>query len=112
MQVGGSVTNTVRMFRKLRDSPGRVAYFGSVGKDENGRFIQNELNKEDLGGDLTEIEGSTGKVAVLIYEKTRTLVTDLGASQNFALDENKRQKIQQASFVYFSVILIFLFYIY
>ncbi|XP_044252804.1 adenosine kinase 2-like isoform X2 [Tribolium madens] len=103
VQVGGSVTNTVRMFTKLRGFPELVTYLGSMGADENGKFVKNELGKEGLGGDLTEIPGgSTGKVAVLVWGKTRTLVTDLGASRLFSLDDKKWDKIIESSFVYFS----------
>ncbi|KYB25746.1 Adenosine kinase 2-like protein [Tribolium castaneum] len=103
IQVGGSVTNTVRMFTKLRGFPELVTYLGSVGLDEKGKFVKTELEKEGLGRDLTEIAGgSTGKVAVLVWGTTRTLVTDLGASRTFSLDEDKWAKITRSSFVYFS----------
>jgi adenosine kinase len=110
LRIGGSVTNTVRIFRKLSPSLENVAYFGAIGRDSWGLLIKKQLEQEGIGADLNEvIGGSTGRVAVLLVDKARTLVTDLGASQNFALDKITRAKLDRASHVYISVSIL-LFY--
>ncbi|RZC36346.1 adenosine kinase, partial [Asbolus verrucosus] len=104
-QIGGSVTNSVRVFRKLKDFP--VAYLGSIGRDSYGQLIKRKLELEGIGSDLMEIQTeNTGKVAVLLRGKARTLVTDLGASRVFPADEKMWKKIREASHIYLSAFFI------
>ncbi|XP_063917441.1 adenosine kinase-like isoform X1 [Zophobas morio] len=103
VQVGGSVTNTARTVCRLRGSPRNVTYLGTVGDDEYGEMIKKQLGKEGLSGGLRQVGGNTGKVAVLLMGKARTLVTDLGVSRSFSLDEETWRRISDGpSLVYLS----------
>ncbi len=65
----------------LRDShPGKCAFFGSVGNDEIGKTLANELERTGVHALFSvDAETPTGSCAVLIHHKERTLCANLAA---------------------------------
>lgn len=79
---GGSSLNSVRAANHmLKDAhPGKCAFFGSIGDDEVGRTLQNELERTGIHGLFSvDAETPTGSCAVLVHEKERTLCANLAA---------------------------------
>ncbi|CAH8512016.1 unnamed protein product [Heterobilharzia americana] len=77
---GGSGLNTVKMIQWILKNPFSCSFVGCVGEDQMGRRIENECQALGL---ITEFQVTkksleTGKVAVLINKKNRSMVTHLG----------------------------------
>jgi adenosine kinase len=79
---GGSSLNSIRgANHMLRDShPGKCAFFGSVGNDEIGKTLANELERTGVHALFSvDAETPTGSCAVLVHHKERTLCANLAA---------------------------------
>jgi len=79
---GGSTLNSIRSANfMLKDThPGKCSYFGCIGKDEYGRVLEEELAKTGVNAHFHKDETTpTGTCAVLIKNKERALVANLGA---------------------------------
>lgn len=103
-KIGGSVTNTCRILRKFGDNSKLIRFFGAVGADESGDKFKQILLSEGIDAHLQVVNGvTTGKVAVLLKQNFRTLVTDLGASRCFSESFVDWSILQKTYLVYFSV---------
>lgn len=79
---GGSSLNSTRSANHmLKDShPGKCAFFGSIGADEIGKTLSNELERTGIHGLFSvDTEAPTGSCAVIIHKKERTLCANLAA---------------------------------
>jgi sugar/nucleoside kinase (ribokinase family) len=104
---GGSATNTIDAFAqfgisKFADFDGKAAYLTAVGNDENGNFYYSELENSKIKYKKNFIENSqTGICLVLITpDGERTMLTYLGASKNFAIENLDENLISQAEWLY------------
>jgi len=96
---GGSAANTIIAFSQLE---GKAAYQTVIGKDELGNFYSKEFT--DLGIELVSKDESdypTGTCLVLITpDSQRTMVTALGASAFYTINEVDEEMIKRAKWLY------------
>eukprot|EP01097_Dermamoeba_algensis_P000425 TRINITY_DN1147_c0_g1_i1.p1 TRINITY_DN1147_c0_g1~~TRINITY_DN1147_c0_g1_i1.p1 ORF type:complete len:341 (+),score=104.08 TRINITY_DN1147_c0_g1_i1:111-1133(+) len=81
---GGAAQNTIRAAQWMLQVPKATTYVGCIGKDQFGE----ELKKAAVGDGVTvqyqiDEDTPTGTCAVLITDKERSLVANLGAAQKF-----------------------------
>lgn len=108
---GGSSLNTVRSANHmLKDThPKKCAFFGSIGNDEVGKVLEQELERTGVHGYFHKEEGTpTGSCAVLINDTERTLCANLAACLKYPYDHLKKnlQVLEKASFLYTSAFFI------
>lgn len=106
--IGGSITNTVRVLQTILRGKHAVTYLGSIGKDENGRLIEENLKKEGVQCIFKVSENiPTGMCAVLINGENRSLCTYLGASKLYSIEDLRDSRVEhsltKATCIYFSV---------
>ena len=84
--VGGCAMNTSRSANLYlqalygEKSEGRVKTMGSIGDDENGKWIQSKLQEEKLAVDLLQVPNVlTGSCPVTVVDADRTCVAILDA---------------------------------
>ena len=84
---GGSTLNTVRAAQWLLGGPARsTAFFGCVGTDEAAATLKKLTADDGVDARFQEsFEYPTGKCAVLITGKERSLVTNLEAAKHFTI---------------------------
>jgi len=93
---GGAAQNSIRVTAWLLGIPQATAYIGCVGKDENGKILKRETERFGVSVHYLEDETApTGTCAVLINKKERTLVTNLGAANNYKISHLHLPEIQQ-----------------
>jgi len=81
---GGSSLNTCRAVQFLLKIPQLCTYIGSVGSDQLGVQLSSLISECEITPLLHFDENErTGRCAVLINKKERTLVANLGACLNF-----------------------------
>lgn len=104
---GGSVQNTLRVCQWILKSPDVTVFFGAVGEDDYSKKLEKRARGD--GVDVRyqkKAEFETGKCAVLITGKHRSLIADLGAANNFSEDhihqKDNFQIVQNADFYYIS----------
>ncbi|CAH8447807.1 unnamed protein product [Heterobilharzia americana] len=92
---GGSTLNTVKMIQWILEKPFSCSYVGCVGEDQMGRRIENECQALGLTTEfqVTKKSVETGKVAVLINKKNRSMVTHLGAACDLSVDHIKQPHV-------------------
>lgn len=105
-RVEGSVTNTVRAFKKYSTHP--VTYLGAVGKDFYADEIKKQLQMEQIQYHFLETNEETGKCYVLLtnFKRNRTLLTNLGSFKHFSITNFTNidwELISKAKYYYFSV---------
>lgn len=108
---GGSSLNSVRAANHMLKTvaPGKCAFFGSIGEDEIGRTLQNELERNGIHGYFSiEKEIPTGSCAVLVHEKERTLCANLAACTHYKEEHLAANLavLEGASFLYTSAFFI------
>lgn len=82
---GGATQNSMRAAQWMLGVPGAVSYIGSVGDDEYGR----QLAKAAASYGLTthynvQSDAPTGTCAVLVVDRERSLVANLGAAEKYS----------------------------
>ncbi|RTG86089.1 adenosine kinase, partial [Schistosoma bovis] len=84
---GGATLNTVKMIQWILQKPFVCSYVGCIGSDLPGKYIKNDCRGLDLLTDfqITTKPLKTGKVAILISENLRSMVTYLGAACDLSL---------------------------
>lgn len=63
----------------------KCAMVGAVGKDDAASVLEEECRKEGIATEFLSLEGHTARCAILVYNHTRTMVTDLGAAAKIRL---------------------------
>eukprot|EP01064_Diplonema_japonicum_P028500 TRINITY_DN4380_c0_g1_i1.p1 TRINITY_DN4380_c0_g1~~TRINITY_DN4380_c0_g1_i1.p1 ORF type:complete len:469 (+),score=30.77 TRINITY_DN4380_c0_g1_i1:40-1407(+) len=90
---GGSCLNTLRVSQWLNQIETACTYLGTVGCDDYGSVIRQESQADGLLFPyLAHPTLPTGSCAVLVADKDRTLIANLGASVHFdhrTLEDNK-----------------------
>ena len=96
---GGGGTNTATCFSRLGL---KTAYFGCVGRDDNGKKILRELKKEKVAFIGTKT-GSMTNVSIILdsIEHDRTILTYKKASDEIRFKDAKEQKLK-TKWLYFS----------
>ncbi|KAJ8967623.1 hypothetical protein NQ314_002742 [Rhamnusium bicolor] len=106
LQPGGSVTNTARVFQWASQKSYPMFFIGPIGDDYLGKIIENTFIEEGINSHIVEVKNEkTGTCAVLLTDENRSMVTHLGASKFFSidnLDENLWKKISEAKYLYLS----------
>ena len=96
---GGSATNTIQSFAEFG---GKTAYLTAVGDDENGNFYYSELENSKVKYKQNFIPNLlTGICLVLITpDGERTMLTSLGASKSFSIENLDENLIAQSEWLY------------
>ncbi|CAG9333002.1 unnamed protein product [Blepharisma stoltei] len=84
---GGASQNTIRSCQWMSQTPGLTAFLGCIGNDENGQRLSQAAAKDGVTT-YYKIDNATptGTCAVLLHEKERSLIANLGAANNFDID--------------------------
>jgi len=84
---GGATQNTARVTRWMINHPNTVTYMGCVGKDEYANKLREAATKDGVRVVYLEDEKTpTGTCAALITGKSRSLVANLAAANNYKLE--------------------------
>jgi adenosine kinase len=108
---GGSSLNSIRAANHmLKDThPRKCAFFGSIGNDEIGKTLSNELENTGVHG-LWSVDAATptGSCAVLIHKKERTLCANLAACLKYKTEHlaSNNSVLEKANFLYTSAFFI------
>ena len=89
---GGAALNTIRAanFMLKEQFPNSTTYFGCIGEDEYGSTMEKCLEKEGVKGMFHKVKDTpTGTCACVIYNKERSLVTNLSACLQYPFDHLK-----------------------
>jgi adenosine kinase len=90
---GGSAMNTIRCanFMMKGKYPGSCAYLGCIADDATGQQMEKDTKEEGLTGYFAKTtEANTGACAVLVQNKERSLVADLGACLKYPTEHLKQ----------------------
>ena len=84
---GGAALNSARacnhVLRKA-EFDGDVAFVGCIGNDDSGKILQKCLEDVKMHGVFAHTtEEATGRCAVVVHGKERTLCANIGASQKY-----------------------------
>ncbi|KAG5447865.1 Adenosine kinase [Clonorchis sinensis] len=95
---GGATLNTMRMIQWILKDPHRCTYIGCIAADEAGDRLRKECENVKLCTrfEVTKSGASTGKCAVLVYGKYRSLVTHLGAAKELTIDHIFKRETWQS----------------
>ncbi|VDP84098.1 unnamed protein product [Echinostoma caproni] len=105
-EAGGAGLNTIRMIQWLLKKPHACAFIGCVGMDDAADTLREECEKVGVRVKLFRSSHGalTGKCAVLVQDRFRSMVTHLGASKELSLEHLKGNDawpmIERARFVY------------
>ncbi len=95
---GGSAANTIHGLAKLGVG---TAYIGSIGKDENGNFFENDMKNAGIRTILSRRNSSTGTAVTLISaDSERTFATHLGAAVELGPDDLKPDDFKDYDMLY------------
>jgi sugar/nucleoside kinase (ribokinase family) len=101
MHPGGSAANTLFLMSNLGS---KTHYHANLGNDVMGKHYFHCLNHTGLSTNITEntlTPGNTGVCLVMITpDAERTMLTNLGVSNQFHKDHIDIEKIQKAKYVY------------
>ena len=73
--------------------PNSTVYVGCVGKDDFAAQLRAATKQEGVRTEYMTVDKSTGKCGVVITGHDRSLVTDLGAANEYKLDHLKSPEI-------------------
>lgn len=104
---GGAALNSARAcayaLQMMGTADSKVDYMGSIGTDDRGAEIEKLVAESGVTGHFKKTEEKpTGVCAVVVYNKERTLTTDLAAACAYTVDhyDTKAEVIQQAKMIY------------
>jgi len=104
---GGATLNSIRVSQWVLGQNGKTGYIGSVGKDETADTFENGCKNDKLDVALHKSEEcqTTGRCAVVISGKERSLVADLQAANHYpvgSLDTEEAQALWKNSGIVYS----------
>lgn len=104
---GGSVQNSLRVCSWIVKQPNVAVFFGCVGTDNYADILETRARSDGVDVRYQKKgEHETGKCAVLVTGKHRSLVADLGAANHFTEDhiqtEENSKIVHNAEFYYIS----------
>jgi len=108
---GGSSLNSIRATNHMlkETHPGKCAFFGSIGNDEIGQTLTNELERSGIHSYFSvDAETPTGSCAVLVHKKERTLCANLAACVKYKTEHLAANlgALEKAHFLYTSAFFI------
>lgn len=93
---GGATQNSIRVAQWMLQEPGATGYIGCIGKDEFGRTLRECAEKDGVTLHYLEDEKeATGTCGVLIKDKERSLVANLGAANKYVKSHYDSEAIQK-----------------
>jgi len=103
---GGATQNSIRVAQWMLQEPGKTAYMGCIGDDDFGRKLEAACKADGVQA-MYMIDKSTptGKCAVTILDKERSLTTELSAANNYKashLQEAPQMKVLEGAQVVYS----------
>lgn len=103
---GGATQNSIRVAQWMTQQPGTTAYLGCVGKDAFGAQLRKSAEADGVSVHYLEDEAQpTGTCAVLIKDKERSLIANLGAANHYKpehLDVAEIKEIWTSAQIYYS----------
>lgn len=104
---GGSVQNSLRVCQWIIQQKNVATFFGCVGEENFAKILEERARGDGVNVRYQKKgEHKTGKCAVLITGKHRSLIADLGAANHFTVDhlmeEENLKIVQSAEFYYIS----------
>jgi len=104
---GGATQNTVRVAQWMSgQAPGFAAYIGCIGRDEYGRHLKEAAEADGVTTHYHVIdERPTGTCAVLVHDRERSLVANLGAAEKYAKahwDSEPIQAVVKGASIFYS----------
>lgn len=104
---GGSVQNSLRVCEWIIKEKNVAVFFGCVGEDKHASILEERAKNDGVNVRYQKKkEHETGKCAVLITGKHRSLIADLGAANHFSEDHIQESEnlaiLQSAEFYYIS----------
>jgi len=88
---GGATQNSIRVAQWMLQEPGMTAYMGCIGEDDFGKKLQDACKADGVQAHyMMDKTTPTGKCAVTILDKERSLTTDLSAANNYKVDHLKQ----------------------
>lgn len=103
---GGAALNSARAcnyFLKQQGKENLVTYYGSLGNDEKGAFLEKDLSDSGMTGNFhKDAETPTGTCAVLVVNKDRTLCANLAAACKYDIAHlrNNMDSLRKAKMIY------------
>jgi adenosine kinase len=103
---GGSALNSARSanyFLKNSGVEGCVTYYGGIGEDEKGAFLEKDLSDSGICGNFhKDKETATGTCAVIVVDKERTLCANLAAACKYSSEHLAANKgiLENAKLIY------------
>jgi len=103
---GGATQNSIRVAQWMLQEPGMTAYMGCIGEDEFGQKLADACKADGVNAlYLIDKTTPTGKCAVTIVDKERSLTTDLSAANNYKashLKEPENWKVLEGAKIVYS----------
>jgi len=102
---GGATQNSIRVAQWMLQEPGMTAYMGCIGDDAFGSKLQAACKADGVQAMyMIDKATPTGKCAVTIVDKERSLTTELSAANNYKVDHLKEaahmKVLQGANIIY------------
>lgn len=103
---GGATQNSIRVCQWMLQEPGQTAYMGCIGDDDFGKKLQDACKADGVQA-LYMIDKATptGKCAVTILSKERSLTTHLSAAEKYKashLQEVAQMKVLDSAKIVYS----------
>jgi len=93
---GGATQNAIRGAQWMSPTPRITHFIGSIGDDDNGKKILQAATQDGVQTHYYISKGvRTGSCAVLVLDKERCLVADLGAANDYKHSHFESEEIQQ-----------------
>jgi adenosine kinase len=103
---GGATQNSIRVAQWMLQEPGMTAYMGCIGDDDFGKKLQDACKADGVQAMyMVDKSTPTGKCAVTILDKERSLTTDLNAANNYKashLQEPAQMQVLEGAKVVYS----------
>jgi len=103
---GGSALNSARsanFFLKGLGNEKLVTYYGALGNDDKGAFLEKDLTDSGINGNFHKAkETPTGTCAVIVVNKDRTLCANLAAACEYDIAHlnNNLAALESAKLIY------------
>lgn len=92
---GGATQNSIRVAQWMSKRAGTAVYAGSVGRDEFASVLEGAATADGVTVHYSHTEAApTGTCAVLVHDKERSLVANLGAANEYKIDHLHTEEMQ------------------
>lgn len=93
---GGATQNSIRVAQWMSSTPDFAAYIGCIGDDAFGKQLKAAAEADGVTTYYSVVnDAPTGTCAVLIHEKERSLVANLGAAEKYNRTHFESAEIQE-----------------